>query len=163
MEMPRGYSDVKYSHKKRKIKRELPGIGSSVGKVTDLSHQHSPWECKVHRFKSWSTQAAAGYRCTPGRVGPFSPVRPPGLKQSFQANSPARLEQSFQSDHPAWTSPGQSGQPPGRPGAVVPGRPTGLDQSRPTDWTGLVQPGWSAWTSPVIPKYNGPKNFYIFL
>ena len=131
MEMPRGYSDVKYSHKKRKIKREPPGIGSSVGKVTDLSHQHSPWECKVHRFKSWSTQAAAGYRCTPGRVGPFSPVRPPGLKQSFQANHPAGLEQSFQADHPA-----------GLEQSFQSDHPAGLERLLQSglDWNGQVNP-----------------------
>ena len=50
-----------------------------------------------------------------------------------------------------WPEAVVSGQPPGRPGAVVPGRPTGLDQSRPTNWTGLVRPGWSAWSSPGRP------------
>ena len=58
---------------------------------------------------------------------------------------------TIQSSPTTWSEAVVSGQPPGRPGTVVPGRPTGLDQSRPTDWTGLVRPGWSAWTSPGQP------------
>ena len=78
---------------------------------------------------------------------------------------------TIQSSPTTWSEAVVSGQQPDRPGAVVPGRPTGLDQSRPTDWTGLVRPSWLAWNSPgqvvgpdragpVGPKYNRPKNHF---
>ena len=76
----------------------------------------------------------ASYQSPPGRSGPFSPVRPPGLKQSFQAN---HLERSCRTEAVVPVRPG------GRTGTTAPVRPGGRTGTTAPVRPGLEWPGQS--------------------